>query len=385
MGEAEWKTTGKATRRSGIEALKIIACVLVVFSHVVQTLSSENTYISYNSYVLDLTIATSDIQYIIAQIIRSFGSWGNTLFFVCSAWFLIDSDRYSKKKWLFLLIEIWSVSCIIAIITYIVRQGDVSLKLMLKSFFPTTFSANWYMTCYLLFYPIHPLLNKIVDNINKEKHLRLCIALFVLYYIINFITSGHFFVNNLILWFSLYFIVAYIKKYAVELQRNKKNNIIIFFLSFSLFILSYVFLDIIGLKISYMRDKALLPATFSNPFILICSIALFNLANNSQFRSKSINFISGLSMLIYIIHENMLLRIYFRPLLWNYAYEKYGYDHLLLIILVMTISIFVSSALCAMVYNWTVGKLVKKFSDKLFVVLKRIYLAIECRLLKLIH
>lgn len=51
----------KKERNSGIELLKIIAIVLIVISHVVYTLKTVNPYISYNGYVVDLSIATADI------------------------------------------------------------------------------------------------------------------------------------------------------------------------------------------------------------------------------------------------------------------------------------------------------------------------------------
>lgn len=54
-----------------------------------------------------------------------------------------------------MLVEIWTVSIIILIITYIILRGDISTKIILKSVFPTLFANNWYMTCYLLFYPVH--------------------------------------------------------------------------------------------------------------------------------------------------------------------------------------------------------------------------------------
>lgn len=60
-----------------------------------------------------------------------------------------------------MILEIWTVSIIILIVTYVILQGNISAKIVLESLFPTTFANNWYMTCYLLFYAIHPLLNKI--------------------------------------------------------------------------------------------------------------------------------------------------------------------------------------------------------------------------------
>ena len=75
-------------RDSGIELLKILAIFLIVISHVAQTLTSENPYITYNGYIVDISHATTNIQHLILVCFRTFGPLGNSIFFVCSTWFL---------------------------------------------------------------------------------------------------------------------------------------------------------------------------------------------------------------------------------------------------------------------------------------------------------
>lgn len=41
----------KKERTSGIELIKVFAVLLIVISHVVQTLHIENEYISYSDYI----------------------------------------------------------------------------------------------------------------------------------------------------------------------------------------------------------------------------------------------------------------------------------------------------------------------------------------------
>ena len=48
-------------RDSGVELLKIIAVILIVISHVVLTLITENEYIPYSDYLLDCTHATTNV------------------------------------------------------------------------------------------------------------------------------------------------------------------------------------------------------------------------------------------------------------------------------------------------------------------------------------
>ena len=112
------------TRESGIECIKIFAMILMITGHVIQTLALENTFISY--------------LFILAFLLQS-GLWGNMIFFGCSAWFLIESTKVNKRKWLFLLFEVWSVSVIILVVTYVLRDGDISLKMIIQCLMPNTF------------------------------------------------------------------------------------------------------------------------------------------------------------------------------------------------------------------------------------------------------
>lgn len=74
--------TDRRIRASGIEMLKIFAIFFVVISHVVQTLAE-----SEGVYRINLTLATTNLQYLVLSVLRYSGMLGNSIFFVCSAWF----------------------------------------------------------------------------------------------------------------------------------------------------------------------------------------------------------------------------------------------------------------------------------------------------------
>lgn len=67
-------------RNSSIELLKIVGIILIVISHVVQTLHSNNDYVIENDYILDISTATTNIQQLILTILRYSGSLGNSIF-----------------------------------------------------------------------------------------------------------------------------------------------------------------------------------------------------------------------------------------------------------------------------------------------------------------
>lgn len=231
------KAAGNADRQSAIELLKVFAIFLIVINHVTQTLSDRNVYVPYADYVMDVSVASTNIRAIILSMMRCFGSNGNTIFFVCSAWFLIDSKKANYKKILHMLVDIWVVSVIILILFRVVRGEAIDPQLVIKSLFPTTFSNNWYLTCYMIFYAIHPVLNKIIEGMDKQHLLRITLFLSALYITVNcvvnglFATSG-FATSELTVWITIYFGVAYGKKYLKAALSDRRRNMMTVLVSF---------------------------------------------------------------------------------------------------------------------------------------------------------
>lgn len=378
----EQTVSTKKVRNSGIELLKIIAIVLIVIFHVVNTLKTVNPYISYSDYVIDLSVATTDIWKFILTIFSYLGYLGNSIFFICSAWFLLRSSKYNKRKWFFMLLEIWVISMFILIVMLIIRHGDISGKILLKSILPTTFAPNWYLTCYLLFYPIHPLLNVVIQKLDKLHLFRLSAALFVIYGCFAFIKNDLFFSSTIILWITIYFVMAYIQLYLKDFADSAKYNFMLLAVGFvGWFGIAFV-ANYLGLHISFFYDKVLRWATNYNPFLIIIAIALFNLMRKLTFKNRVINYISSLSLLVYIIHENVVLRNYCRTALWNYVYKNYGYSHILLWVFALSFIVFMFGLISSMIYDKTIRTFIRKLADTLYLMIRKFYLKVEKLLLK---
>lgn len=52
---------------------------------------------------------------------------------------------------------------------------------IVKAFFPVRFNLNWFVGCYIIYYLIHPLLNKAIEGMNKKETKKLVKILFVVY------------------------------------------------------------------------------------------------------------------------------------------------------------------------------------------------------------
>lgn len=369
-------------RDSGVELLKIIAIILIVISHVVLTLTTEYEYISYSDYLLDCTHATTNITILLLAVMRHFGALGNWIFFVASAWFLLDSAKASGKKIMEMLLDIWVISVLILGMALLIR-GEVSGKLFVFSLFPTLFANNWYLTCYLLFYPIHPYLNRLISAMTQKEHLKMISVLTVLYIGFNFIESRFFFPNMLLLWISVYLIVAYIKRYCMELYSSTKVNGILLLCGVAGAVGVVVLTDLLGLKIAALSDQLLRWVSNFNLFLILIAIAAFGLARNNHFKNKRVNHIAKCAMLIYIIHENILLRTYARPYLWHCIFDRYGYAHLFLWVFLYAAVWLLAALALSLLYEKSIQKITARVSEKMLKWMGSWYQKYEAAMLKL--
>lgn len=369
-------------RISGIELLKVFGIILIVISHVIQTLHSQNTYLMVNDYVLDISVTTVSIQQLILALLRYSGALGNIIFFCCSAWFLLDNDNISKKKVLKILADVWVVSVIILIVVYTLRGGNISLKMIIKQLLPTTFANNWYITCYLLFYPLHPFLNRLIKHMEQKTLLKTTLVLLFLYVFVNYFLPESFFSSQIVLWVSLYFIIAYIKYYLIDLSNNTETNVFLLLIGFGGNICIVLFTNYLGLHWGVLNNQLLKWNLNCSPFIILIAISMFNLAKNIRFNNKIVNYISSLSLLIYVFHENLLLRTFYRPLMWNYIYNQFGYEYILLWVFVLTVIVFSFGLIASIIYKSTIQKAVTIVCDKFYPLLQKIYQTIERNILK---
>lgn len=369
-------------RISSIELIKIFAIFLICISHTIQTLTEKNSYVSNELFLVNISTATTDIQNFILLLLRHSGVIGNSIFFVCSAWFLLDSKKVNFKKWTGIIVEVWAVSVIILLITYTARDGNIDKQLITKSLFPTTNGTNWYLTCYILFYPIHTKLNDIINGLSQSNLLKTVIVLNFLYIVINFIYGNLYYSTPPILWVTIYFTVAYIKNYNRNLADNKKIAIAVLILAVACHIGLIIITNTRGLRDPDYANKMLRWNKNSNPFLLIAAIALFNLFRNIEFKNRFINYISSFSMLIYMLHENIIIRSYYRPYAICYIRENFGLDHVILYMLIFAAVLFLISAIISIVYDISLRKIILKISDLIYISVQKIWSRLERILIK---
>lgn len=353
-------------RDSGIEVLKIVAIVLIVISHVTQTYAQVINYRSLYSF-----------QFTVLAYFRHFGTLGNLLFFISSAWFLLSSDKAGLSKWMRLLTEVWIISVTILLVSYPLLHDRLDLKTILRCLFPTTLSNNWYLTCYLLFYPIHPFLNRLIRQMSQRALFEFSAVSFLLYFVVGSVFHDLFFSSELILWIIVYFIVAYFRSYA---PGTKGLHRALLFIGLAGFMARPLILGILGQHIGILQGKMTHFVYTDDPFLLMLALGLFLLFKDIHFYHRTVNAVAKLALPVYLIHENLLMRRYFRLDLVRSLYARFGRSYVLPQVLGSAVCILILSLLCAWLYSVTLRRCAMAISHRACCLVEKLRLKIEKRL-----
>ena len=349
-------------RNSSVEVLKLIAMFLIVLFHVSITVSrgASEELPSISQQFINVGVATTNIQYLIIGLFHHLGALGNLIFFVCSFWFLSCSKGVKLNKILLMILDVWVISVLFLLV--IIRFENLPMGLIIKCLFPNSFCSNWFVTCYLIIYAIHPLLNQAIDSLNKRAHASFCLISVLLYNFWVFLIGDVLFSSRLIQAVVLYFLVAYIKKYTHDWIKNIKLNIILLFASVIGVVGMYLITNYLGFHFSVFNNHILRwsSTTRNNPLIILSALALLNLFGQVRISSRAINYMSGLSMLIYLIHENILFKTYTRVRIWAYILNAYGETKIVLLAVIFAIVLFTVSIVIAFLYTNSLHRLVMR-------------------------
>ncbi len=355
-------------RNSSIELLKIAAIIMIVLSHAMPfELSSQA---DCPDYVMNLNNATPSIQRFVITIFRYMGQLGNAVFVVCSSWFLLDSNTASVKKVFHMIADCFIIS--IAWLLIVLALGyNVSLSDIVGSIMPVTFMRYWFVGCYILLYLAHPLLNIIINTIDKRKLLSVNLVLIILYCGVNFLLPNTYYYTRFVGFICIYFITAYMKKYMTGFRTDKRANYIMLAVSAAFALAMVLLTNFLGMRISIFSGMLQRWNVFINPFFVMISLSMFNLAKSHDFKNKAVNYISGMSLLIYIIHNNRLLMEKIKTSFFGWVYTTYSYSAELLWVVVFGIILFAGSLAAGFVYKATLQKAVVKFCDFVYVPMKK--------------
>lgn len=340
-------------RNSNIEFLKILAIVLIVINHSVQTVTILNPAEDYLATGLTLTCASERMDFLILVLFRHFGAIGNGIFAVASFYFLCTNNQTRINKVVSFILDCWLISVLILVLTFVFAKG-CEPELILKSLLPLTFNNNWYITCYLMIYLCHDVLNTLIDNLSKRRHFWLFTIMIIIYCGFSMISYDFYYYTHFMLFLTIYIYISYQKKYLQSCMQNKKLNMIVLATSLLILLFMIVITNYMGLRIPILHDKMFFWAKTNNPLTLIIALSLFNIAISMKcYVNKYVNRIAGLSLIIYLIHDNIIVRHIWRHRIWEYVYMKLNFitnGNVVIMVIILSLLVLVISLMVGMIY-----------------------------------
>lgn len=345
------------TRNSNFELLRILSMLFIVIYHmIIHGRVFED--ISSNSVKEILTI----IEFLIIIHVN--------LFVLITGYFQSESNFKQSKFWSIINSSLFYKLIIIIVLSLF---GIISLNKLtiLKELFIINLSQYWFIKVYLFLYCLSPFINILIRNITRKNYQKLIIVLFVLFSVIPYITGEQGFENNgytLYNFIFLYLVGGYLRKYPLEnsyfMRRFSKNLVIIFFVSIYIFaaMLNYSIsktcmslLNINTIMNEISNNVLRMTLMYSNPLIIIQSIAFFYIFKMLKFKSSFVNSISRTTLGVYLIHDNNYIRkiLYDCINIHNSTIDSYWF---ILYLLLMSIIVFV----CCSIIEW-LRQLVFKF------------------------
>lgn len=346
-------------RNTGLDILKVIAMIMIVFLHVMwKGKFIDGTY-NQNFYKIVLLFETICIVAV-------------NCFVLITGYFQVES-KFKASKIIRIWIKVLFYSITIYIILLLFGNVNFNIKDAINSFFPILTCSYWFINCYLVLYILSPFINKLVIQLNKKEFKKMLIILLIIFGVFPSVSPSYFLDDTGgygIIWFIiLYLVGSYIRLYG-DFNYNNRNNLIAFFL---VICCSYLSMLVIQHVCNIIQIRDISGRLFSYNFVtvFIASVCLFLYFKNMKINNFRItNYISKivpLLLAVYIIHEQVVLvRFLYIDLLklnlfWNTPMQ-------FLIIPTTAILIFLICILIEKITNITIQKwmynIVIKFCSK---------------------
>lgn len=274
-------------RNYGIDALRIYSMWMIVVLHVLsqggilRKISGEGYYLAW--WLEIFAYCATNCYALISGYIRNSNEYKHNYCKIAETW-----------------LQVLFYSFGITIVFFIFNIGNVSLRDIIESLFPVASTQYWYFTAYVGLFFLMPMLDFLIEYLDKKKCNRfvlLLIAIFSVYGTISKVFGDPFFLGDgySVLWLCiLYFLGAWIKKYNILNRINNKLALLGIFISTITVWCCFCWIPFGGLLISYIS-----PFILFNAIMFLC---IFSKINFGLIGKKMIAWISPATFGVYLIH-----------------------------------------------------------------------------------
>lgn len=203
----------RSSRKTGIEALRIIAILMVIYVHRVghETLFSAQQF---------------SVSYYVLWFFEIVSYKAVDIFFIITGYFSVTQKKLRIKKIIGMEIKVALYIMFFFILGVSLGLQTFSGRELLKGFFPYVGGAYWYYTAYVSLILLSPWINKFLSIITSKQHL----MLILLITLGSTLSLGDVFFTSdgySVIWaINLYMIGAYIRLHIKKLPSVKSSILI---------------------------------------------------------------------------------------------------------------------------------------------------------------
>lgn len=292
-------------RNSNFEILRIASMFLIVLHHF-------SVHGVANAGNFDRFLGGS-ANILMSELLASLGKVAVIVFVFISGFYLIKS-KFKLQRIISLIWNIFFYSVIILIFSYVILGGNISVKDVIVSFFPTTYGEYWFITDYVLLMVFTPFINKfMLENSKRGNQYYLFVLILVSSLLPTLFVKSALSNNELLLFLLFYSIGAYVRLYVgnnddKHLRKIAKKYLYLGMLMIFGGIVVLNILAVLSKKTAFVSLGMHLIA-LDSIFTLILAIGLFlYVVTLPPFTNRYINLIAKSALAVYIISDNPLIR-----------------------------------------------------------------------------
>lgn len=290
--------TTRKNRNSNIEILRIISIIFIVLHHICY---HGEVYLNSTGFLLYFSL-----------IFIPFGKIFFVVFTSISCYFLI-TQKFKSKRFFIIWFETLFYNLLILLIDILYFKDSLPVSDIIRSFLPIFGMgvSHGYVSGFLLFLLIVPFLKLILMKINSLG----AVVLFAILFLVNIYTvvvgasnigTSLLSFINIFLFISIYLNTVFYKK--LNFKKTKYIYLFITLLIYALYYFLFYMSKIQDNSICNLSYKLLLYDERS-PLIILAGSSIFFFVNSIKPKSyKCINYISGCTLDILLIHDSGLIR-----------------------------------------------------------------------------
>lgn len=240
----------------------------------------------------------------------------------------------NKKFKLSNLLNLWTTvifwSVVVSCVFFVIKSETRSVSEMVSMFLPVLRGRYWFFTAYVVMYFMTPVLNHIINTLNRNTYLLFFGACFIVFGLIPVFSLGYDVLRisnglHFSLLIMMYLIGGYIKKYeaeSVRLNCKKRNYLIGYFIIAGVHLIYKIAIEQLTQFVLGQASYGDLLLTYVSPFIIgeaVCLFLYFKQVNINaeKISGKLIKCITPCVFSVYIIHVHPLI-------FWNVMPELFA-------------------------------------------------------------